>query len=312
MDENIILYDWLSFTSKVSDPYYFVDLLNMPSVSWQTVKGFYGYQERLYYDGISIHFNGRDDMGICCEMSGQGCRTFESLTGYRGLWKDLFSVIDDKNLKVTRLDVAYDDHTGILDIHQIWNDTINLEWISRSDSFEVYVSGKRSQVASIAKSVVVGSKKSDILIRIYDKAAERHCEAGTHWIRVELQLRGDRAASFLALPYDLGAAFTGVLLNYLRYVDPVDTDSNCWRWPIKDYWGELLLGAERISIYTAPGQEYNFDRLQKYVIGQAGNAIDAYIQIVGQDGFLKDLKNRPSRRNPKYQELVNRFANFEL
>ena len=56
------------------------------------------------------------------------------------------------------------------------------------------------------------------------------------------------------IPLPIGEAFAGVLLNYLRYVEP-DTDSNKWRWPMKDYWYNLVEDAERISIYTAPGME---------------------------------------------------------
>ena len=79
--QDIVLYDWLSFTTKRSDPYYIVDLLGMKEIPWQLTKGARGYQDRLYFNAISIHFNGRDDMGVWCEMSGQGCRAFETLSG---------------------------------------------------------------------------------------------------------------------------------------------------------------------------------------------------------------------------------------
>jgi DNA relaxase NicK len=76
------------------------------------VKGFYGYQDRLYYDGISIHHNGTAEMGICAEMSGQGCRNFESFG--KGNYDDIFALIlenydDDserRQMNITRLDVV--------------------------------------------------------------------------------------------------------------------------------------------------------------------------------------------------------------
>lgn len=49
----------------------------------------------------------RDDMGVWCEMSGQGCRTFESFSSRS--WESLFSWIAAQELKITRLDVAFDD-----------------------------------------------------------------------------------------------------------------------------------------------------------------------------------------------------------
>jgi len=54
-------------------------------------------------------------------------------------------------------------------------------------------------------------------VRIYDKAAERGFTDGQHWVRIELQLRDGRAAEFSKIPMDIGEAFAGVLLNYLRY-----------------------------------------------------------------------------------------------
>ena len=133
MVENLILYDWLSFTMKVADPYTIVDLLGLFNVPWELTKGARGYKDRLYFNCISIHFNGRDDMGVWCEMSGQGCRAFESLTTLPGKWDDLFQSINDLHLNITRLDVAYDDHIGLLDIDQIIQDTRAQEYVSKSN-----------------------------------------------------------------------------------------------------------------------------------------------------------------------------------
>lgn len=303
--ENIILYDWLSFTAKVSDPYYIVDVLGLSKVPWMLSKGARGYKERLYFNCISIHFNGRDDMGVWCELSGQGCRTFESLSELTDKWETLFRTIGARHMHITRLDVAYDDHEGLLDIDRIVQDSRAQEYVSRSDFWEIIESSK-------GQSLQFGSPQSDVVIRIYDKARERNCAAGEHWIRVELQLRRERAIAFTQLTGSIGQSYCGVTVNYLRFVDPMDTDSNKWRWPIKDYWGEFLCSAERISIYHSPGMEYNFDRCQKYVINQAGNAIDAYIQICGVHGLLDALKKRTTQRNPKYDRLVSEYRTFTL
>lgn len=299
--QDIIIYDWLSFTSKRSDPYYIADLLGLSHLPWQTTKGAHGYQNRLYFNCISIHFNGRDDMGTWCEMSGQGCRAFESLSTLTGdKWADLFALIAGNHLNITRLDVAYDDHDGTLDIDQIVKDTWDQNFVSRTSDWGINLTSKGT-------TVTFGSPKSEILIRIYDKARERNCSAGEHWIRCELQLRRDRALSFVDLNLPIGQAFCGVVMNYLRFVEEVEGDSNKWRWPLKTYWANLLENANKISIYHAPGLEYNLDRCEKYVINQAGNAIDAYIQCVGMDGFVNALNNRKTRPSPKYDRMVSEF-----
>lgn len=301
--EDIILYDWFSFTSKRSDPHYIADLLGLSDLPWQTTKGAHGYQLRLYFNCISIHFSGRDDMGVWCEMSGQGCRAFESLTTLPNKWEDLFALVQAQGMNVTRLDVAYDDHTGTLNMDEIVKDTWAQEFVSKTTDWDINLSNKGS-------TVVFGSYKSETLIRIYDKARERNCPAGEHWVRCEMQLRRDRAKAFMQLALPIGQAFCGVALNYLRFVEPDGLDSNKWRWPIKAYWANMLGNANAISIYQAPGLDYNLDRCERYVINQAGNAIDAYIQCVGMNGFVEALKNRTTMRNPKYDRMVTEFKSF--
>lgn len=302
--DNLILYDWLSFTTKENDPKYIISLLGLEHLEWLNIKGAHGYQDRLYSNFISIHYNGREDMGTWCELSGQGCRAYESMTTNANGWDELFQLINSENMNITRLDVAYDDHVGLLNIDTIISDTLNKEYVSRSEYWEVLVSSK-------GQTIQIGSSQSDVLIRIYNKAAERKRE-GEHWIRVELQLRHDRAKKFTELDLPIGQAFCGVVLNYLRYVDPDPTDSNRWRWPMKDYWGLLLCDAERITLYESPGIEYNLEKCKEFVINHAGNAIDAYLQIRGLMGFLQDLNTRKTARNPKYEKLINDYKSVNV
>ena len=297
--ENIVLYDWLSFTSKKHTPEDLIKALGLSHAPWIITKGARGYQDRKYFSCISIHYNGRSDMGVWVELSGQGCRTFESLSTLASdpeeKWRKLFAFIVEQELKITRLDVAYDDHIGVLDIREIASDTQCGMYISRSNYWETILSSKGT-------TVQIGSPQSKVLIRIYDKAAERG-KTDEHWVRCELQLRDDRAVQFCKIPLTIGESFAGVLLNYLRYIDPCE-DSNKWRWPMKPYWTRLIDSAEKISIYSAPGMEYNEERCKRFVVNQAGNAIDACIEMYGVDEFVKMIKERDVAPNPKYEMLV--------
>ena len=300
MDGDIILYDWLSFSAKTDDPNFMVELLGMEHCPWQVTKGARGYQDRLYFNCISIHYNGRPDMGVWCEMSGQGCRAFESLSTLPDKWEDLFYSINDFKLNITRLDVAADDHSGMLDIDQIIQDTRNKEYVSKSDYWEIIESSK-------GQSLQFGSPQSDTLIRIYDKARERNCPEGEHWIRVELQLRRERAIAFTQLGLPIGQSYCGVMVNYLRFVDPDGLDSNKWRWPIKTYWGEFLCWSNAVRLYEAPGLEYNLERCHRYVIHQAGNAIDACWRRVRRAFASREERATHSRvkKGQTHQSSIN-------
>jgi phage replication initiation protein len=278
----------------------FVHSLGMETISWQQTKGAHGYRDRLYYNGISIHYNGRNDMGVWLEMSGQGCRAFETFGN--GNFDDLFSEVKANvgDMHLTRLDVAFDDHEGILDMDKICQDTLAGNFVSPSTYWEVIQSAK-------GQCVMIGAPSSSVLIRIYDKARERGLTDGTHWIRVELQMRDDRANVFTALPYSFGEKWCGVLLNYLRYVVPTPEDTNKSRWETADYWMNLLWFASALSIYEKPGVEYNIMHCERYVYKMAGNAVDALIRCYGVEEFIKKLEHRKTNPNPKYEQIVDQY-----
>ena len=298
---DIILYDWCSFTTSKFSAEELIDELGLSAYSWELKNGVRGYEHRLFFNSISVHYGGEVHDHVWVEMSGQGCRAFE--TYGHGDWNKLFDFIRLYDCNLTRLDVAYDERFGVLDILTIVQDTYHGEYVSRARSWETVCSNK-------GMSVTIGSEQSDVLIRIYDKAAERHCAAGTKWVRVEIQFRRERAAGFLNLSGALGDRFAGVLLNYLRYVDADPADTNRWRWPMKSYWADLLCGAAAVSVFSAPGVDYNIDRCEDFVYRQAGNAITALIDIYGVDTFLDRLKERKSFMSDKYKKLIETYKGF--
>lgn len=300
-----VIYDALSLTSKIHSTGDLIELLGLEEVVWESVKGAHGYKQRLYWNCISIHFDGTDDMGVWLELTGQGCRAFEEYGNgnYEGLFQEI--LLNPGEMKLTRLDVAFDDdeESMILDIDQLCDDTRCGEFVCRFTDFQVIYGSK-------GNSINHGSMKSEIFIRIYDKAMERGFTDGRHWIRVELQLRRDRALAFIKHPGSIGQKFVGVLGNYLRYIDdPDDSDTNRWRWPTKYYWEQLLTSAQRIRLYVKPGTEYNMMNLDRLVFGQIGGAIHTALQIYGDDLFKEKLRNeRPLQLNAKYKRLIDQYG----
>ncbi len=313
--ENSILIDWLSFTTTAFSPQEIIELLGLQDKIWETKNGAHGYKERLWYDSISVHFNGREDMGVWCEMSGQGCRAYES-EGAND-YKSLFSLIlNNDKVHVTRLDVAFDEYDGILDISRVCSDTLKQNYRSKMDYYSV-------QQSSSGQSLNIGSYQSDVMIRIYDKLAERLSKLKSnidkerirdeipHWIRVELQLRDDRAKEFIRHlsehNREIGATFTGVLRNYLEYgYWRNDNDDGERRFCCYNYWEKLLNGAQALSIYVTPGVDYNLARCQRFVTEQSGNAIDTLFKIYGIEHTIKLIQERTVKQNPKYINLINK------
>jgi len=302
---NYVIYDYLTFSSKIHDQLTMIMFLGLEGVSFENLKGFYGYRDRLYYDGISIHYNGRDDMGVCVEMSGKGCRAFEKFGN--GDYNMIFSEIldnysddaDKRQMNITRLDVAYDDFTGVLDLPLLCSETQKHNFVSRFQDWQVVLGNKGIAVNH-------GSMKSSVYIRIYDKRLEQNVqELLDHWVRCELQIRKENALGFIQKKLDIVENYFRTLNQYLRYVVPNDSDSNNRRLDTAPYWLRFLQSAERDSIFHKPADNYSFDKLYGFINNQLSGAISTYIDIVGVDQFVKDISDsRKSKKlNSKYSSM---------
>lgn len=301
---NVILRDWFTFTSKVHDPREIIAALGLGSCAWTEMTGWYGYRKRLTFGNISVMYEGSEGMGVCCEMTGQGCRNFESYTTLPGKWDDLLAFVKANDLHVTRLDVAFDDHTGVLDIERVRQDTRERKFVSRFRKFKIEESFA-GEDDPVGLTVNFGTRASEMMVRIYDKAAERGYTDGQHWVRCEMQLRDGRAAAFLAVDRPIGEVFAGALLNYLRFVEPDGSDSNKRRWAMAEYWHDFLGDVEKVRLYTAPGAEYNMAKCKHYVVDMAGNAIAAMMEICGSmEEFEAMIENRRCKPNPKYELIL--------
>ena len=308
-NQNLILFDWITFTTRIWSVQQIKSSLGLLDQDWELAEyGRYGYKRREVFNGISILYDGHcnedgeDLMGICVEASGQGCRALETFGQVEWISLVAFLMAEDNEFKITRLDLAYDDHTGILDKLQLKLDTDDGNYRSKFRAWEIRYGSK-------GFSIYHGSKQSQAMIRIYDKAAERGLLDGTHWIRVELQLREDNAAGALKAyleQQDLGSVFGGILATYLVYLKE-SNDSNKSRWQTAAYWEHLIQDASRIRIAAAPGVDYNIFHLEAFIRDTAGGALSTWIQIFGLDSLPELMKKRTSRLNPKHKRLLDLY-----
>lgn len=323
---NKILIDWLSFTISNIDIEELMSLFGFDEVSFADLNGGRGYKHRYYYDGVSIHYDGREeDADYWVEISGQGCRVFESYG--HGDWIYLFSNLLNRDVNITRLDVAYDDFNGLIDLNSIVADTLAHNYISKADNKSWFV-----ELSGEGTCVTIGKSKSQICCRIYDKAAERHREHEIdHWVRCELQLRYGNAMQFCTLlckhqsvmpvfpkesvfagvsihdGISIDRLYFGVLNNYLRFIDPEkNNDTNLWRAPCAEHWVKFAHSVtdERISLWVKPGVDYNVMRLDRVVENMFSGATCTYALIHGIDKLVETLINRLPYLNVKYKYLL--------
>lgn len=333
--QNRILIDWFSFSSRIDSFETFSALLGMPDCKWEILPGVRGYLQRYYFHGISIHWSGSSSFkrfagtdkeqvisGAWLEMSGEGCRTFE--TYGHGDWQMLIDYVSSniESITVNRIDLAYDDFLGYLDIYKIAEDTRAHNFVSkfRSDPEIIESIG----LTETALTVTHGRMGSDVFIRIYDKRLEQKAQPFcSHWIRSEIMLRHDRARAVIDLlsdqydykngvrifiqgKKDLDEMYFLIINNYLRYIQPSGTDSNRWRAPVADHWEKFCNSVTcfRISLFSAPGTDYSVLRLDHYVESVYSGMIYTYVTLHGVDKLLDVCQSNVYKLADKYKKLL--------
>lgn len=303
LQNDCILVDYLTCTFHGYDVPVLIEMLGMVDCSWEELEyGHWGYPNQKYCAGVSILYGASERMGVCVSMSGSGCRYYETYGAND--WPALLNLcVTSSDCNITRLDVALDDHSGLLDMSTLRVYTDLQHYLSRSRKWTI-------EYGSDGSTIYYGSKKSDMLIRIYDKAAERGYDPEeVHWIRVELQMRGKIAQGFAAgiMQNNIVIEYLGVLRNYLRFVEPVEGDSNKSRWPTADFWENLLQAVAAIRVWSAPGVDYNMANLENFVVNQAGSAIDTYIRTLGVQRLIEMIRKRDVKIAPKYKRLLSEW-----
>ena len=105
--------------------------------------GHYSYTEHYSLGDIFIYTSADEEKGVLLELKGRGCRQFESyLLAQQRSWYDFLmdALIDGGVMK--RIDLAINDHTGILDIPELAEKCRKREYIGKSRSYKFYQSGE--------------------------------------------------------------------------------------------------------------------------------------------------------------------------
>ena len=312
--ENGITIDWFEFTMfNCFSPDDVINFLGLSNVQWENGYPRYSYRYSMNFNHIQILYGGRSDMGVHCIITGQGCREFETYSNQYTFDSILKKVAETPNVSMSRLDVAYDDYNGLIDLDAILNDIDNGCCVSRfrrgniQSSFDICNSSVR------ATTINFGKQNSNTWITMYNKLEERKskdlvpdCD---YWVRCEIKMRHTNADNFVQLLAEgkkINELYFMVINNYIRFVVPSGEDKNRWRWDVADHWAKFCNSVvnECISLYVAPSDDYNVAKLERYVICQAGAAVYTYIQRFGISDFMEKIDSNKYKLAHKYLELL--------
>jgi len=255
--------------------------------------GWCGNRERAGIEGVLVDLPGR-----ACASLGDRLIPFLRWCLDRG--------------KVTRVDYAIDDTEGRLTRDRILDAEADGSLVMRWRGLNAMHKQVRGSIEGW--TIYLGSRKSEAMIRIYDKAAERRAKrgpAGTpaeSWVRLEFETKGDLADALAREYFDKGAsAVVGQIARRVRFTVPSETDSNKRRWPAAPWWASLL-GSVRPGPSLIAGEvaECTVDRLAAFVELQAGPALATVVAARGGDlGDVLGILRRSRRRlRPKHRAAL--------
>jgi phage replication initiation protein len=322
--------DWLSFTVKqfegknAAPKAVIQEILNLDFDMFQPSHGGYGYKKQFIYNSIKIYYDGQEDMGVHVQISGEGIRYLET-TQKNFNWSEfLYMLVNWYNVKLTRLDIAVDEMEGIIDLEYLEQKMKNGEVVSRWKQGEPRQKHKLINGEGMGKTLYFGNRPSDILCRFYDKRKQMQdkyeaqgLELPTHWIRCELEMRGERAANFPVEYYNtvkekgFGTLFFEVLNNYMRVTDK-GNDTNRSRWKNCEMWDRFIEAVSKLKLTLRKAMtkiEDSYIWVKKSVaptlhmlFKASGGDLDTILELIKDGGkrlskkhimMLQEYENRP-------------------
>lgn len=339
----VCVIDWLSFTDVANSDLQasLAEFGFVPEDFVVAEKGASGYKKMLLHRGSTLRvlYDGNENMGYHYDFSGSSIKElFSHFTdsmmemtpfGY-GLDMDI-NILRELLSKikyighVTRLDLAIDDKVSpyftLLELQEILEQQ---RFISKFRSWQLVKDCTTSNELTGA-TIYLGSRRSDIMLRVYDKQLEQIAKgvegaAEVPWVRWELELKNEYANVALVdllKGINVGELVFGILSNYFRVI--VFDDSNKSRCSMDKKWKMFIDEVLKITLFVMQEPPTLLDK-KKWVLNQVAPTITGLILAnYGDINWLtenlgahaermnKHLKKLVSKENPYWQDMISDF-----
>lgn len=257
------------------------------------------------------------DMGVCVSMSGNGCRTFETMSrlapgnpaGKQGgtslAFLELFRRLAvDETANVSRIDIACDDREGFLDMEEIIEKVRTNELNSRMTKRSVVVSYDGTQRSG--STVYIGAPSSDFRVRIYDKALEEGIDG--HWVRVELVMRQKNAKAFaeqLLTAESVGKLAAQVINDKFSFIQR--DDSNITRYTVCGWWLSFVEELESVRLVARCVIRHSVERVENWLESRVGPSLAVILHTLGWPHLFELAHAAVSRLSEKQLSLISDY-----
>ena len=289
--------------------------------------GHYSYTEHYYIGDIFVYTSPDEEKGVLLELKGKGCRQFESyLLAQERSWYDFLmdALVDGGVMK--RLDLAINDHTGMLDIPELTEKCRNEECVSVFRSFKSYASGElvkheEQDKAGMGYTLYIGSLKSEVYFCVYEKSYEQYIKLGIPIEeapiknRFEIRLKDERAyyaVRDLLTYYDAERTAFSIINRYVRFVDKeADKKRSDWKLSVRWAW---FIGENRepLKLTTKP-EPYTLDRTLRWIQRQVDPTLKMLETITAKTGidYLKEIRKSTKLTEKHYKIIEQQTTSTE-
>ena len=289
--------------------------------------GHYSYTEHYYIGDIFVYTSPDEEKGVLLELKGKGCRQFESyLLAQERSWYDFLmdALVDGGVMK--RLDLAINDHTGMLDIPELTEKCRNEECVSVFRSFKSYASGElvkheEQDKAGMGYTLYIGSLKSEVYFCVYEKNYEQYIKLGIPIEeapiknRFEIRLKNERAyyaVRDLLTYYDAERTAFSIINRYVRFVDKeADKKRSDWKLSVRWAW---FIGENRepLKLTTKP-EPYTLDRTLRWIQRQVDPTLKMLETITAKTGidYLKEIRKSTKLTEKHYKIIEQQTTSTE-
>jgi DNA relaxase NicK len=270
--------------------------LDMRNFEVMPYGGRHGYRRGIAFNGIEIYYDGNSTtMGANVSMSGNGCKTYAQYHPMEELLQRIHEGTKEGEINPTRIDIACDDHRGLLDLKRII-EVIRERRLRARATHRKGIFNLDSAQGDEGDTVYIGSEKSEARIRIYDKAAEQGDYTGI-WNRLEMVNRRDYARAVIeALVTSgakLGEVVAGVLADRIAFIEKDDV--NISRCSLASWWAEFLENITRIKLMLKEKPEMAIEKLAHFF----GDELAACVWVLSAafgDSFWQTVRERGQQK----------------
>lgn len=180
--------DWFAFTVPTVNPSEVAKILGLEPEDFADFdRGGMGYKKRRQFGHITIYYDGAENMGTHVEMSGQGCREWETHHSSRYTWPNLISTVLLAKGHFSRLDIAIDTVDGSLSLSDIEAayaaGNIRTSFRRSGCITSDYLGPDQPLAAGFTR--YFGSSSSRTVFRIYDKQLQMGTESP--WVSIGIE-----------------------------------------------------------------------------------------------------------------------------